>query len=410
MIPMRFAELLNEPHIDVLVGELEDKVQPLMPYSDDTCNFLDTVSRRLLSDRRVKTFSDVASFAYWCRKANILAKRTDFNRREGDRVRLGRGLAFHIAPSNIPVNFAFSFVFSLLSGNANIVRVPSKKFSQVNIICDAISESIRQFPNLMRQNVFVRYPSSEDKITEKLSEHADVRIIWGGDATVERLKSMKSSPRCVDIAFADRYSIAIMDGNKILSLDEAGLKRLARAFYNDTYLIDQNACSSPMTIFWLNDSQVARVLFWSSVGQYAHAHYDLQLAISFEKYVKLSEDVATSLVLDVDGSNYDGYVTHVDITPLLQKDNNFCISNLRGRGGYFYEAAINSIGEFLPHVTNKVQTLVYFGIEPKTIARLIAAEGISGIDRIVPVGNALDIDVIWDGFDLVSVMSRVISS
>lgn len=39
MIPMRFAELLNEPHIDVLVGELEDKVQPLMPYSDDTCNF-----------------------------------------------------------------------------------------------------------------------------------------------------------------------------------------------------------------------------------------------------------------------------------------------------------------------------------------------------------------------------------
>ena len=60
---MRFAELLNEPHIDVLVGELEDKVQPLMPYSDDTCNFLDTVSRRLLSDRRVKTFSDVASFA-----------------------------------------------------------------------------------------------------------------------------------------------------------------------------------------------------------------------------------------------------------------------------------------------------------------------------------------------------------
>lgn len=30
---------------------------------------------------------------------------------------------------------------------------------------------------------------------------------------------------------------------------DADMKKLAEAFYNDTYLFDQNACSAPQTIF-----------------------------------------------------------------------------------------------------------------------------------------------------------------
>lgn len=30
---------------------------------------------------------------------------------------------------------------------------------------------------------------------------------------------------------------------------DADMKKLAEAFYNDTYLFDQNACSAPHTIF-----------------------------------------------------------------------------------------------------------------------------------------------------------------
>jgi len=33
---------------------------------------------------------------------------------------------------------------------------------------------------------------------------------------------------------------------------------------------------------------------------------------------------------------------------------------------------------------------------------------LSGIDRIVPVGKALDMDVTWDGYDIVRSLSRVI--
>ena len=49
---------------------------------------------------------------------------------------MGRGTVLHITPSNVPTNFAYSMVFGLLSGNNNIIRLPSKNFLQVKILCE----------------------------------------------------------------------------------------------------------------------------------------------------------------------------------------------------------------------------------------------------------------------------------
>lgn len=408
MIPMSFADLLNDSSVSLLAGALDGGLRPLVPYSDEACAFLDSLSKRLLADRQARAYPDVVSLAYWCRRSSLQAKRIEFERREGGRVRLGRGLALHIAPSNVPVNFAFSFVFSLLAGNANVVRVPTKQFGQVDVICRAISEELASHPNLANQNAFVRYPSNKNEITEMLSERADIRMIWGGDATVERIRAMKSAPRCVDIAFSDRYSVAVINACEIRSLDEKSLEQLARAFYNDTYLMDQNACSSPMIVFWLNDSRRARLTFWDAVARYAHNVYGLQPAISVEKYVKLSEDAAGGLVGDL-CAKYDGYLTHVDVTKHIHDNPEGSLESLRGRGGYFYEAAIDSIDGLLPLVTSKYQTLSYYGINPADVAQSIATQGVVGFDRIVPIGKALDIDIVWDGHDLAAELSRIIS-
>ena len=32
-----------------------------------------------------------------------------------------------------------------------------------------------------------------------------------------------------------------------------------------------------------------------------------------------------------------------------------------------------------------------------------------GIDRIVPIGEALNIEIIWDGYDVIRSLSRIIS-
>lgn len=74
-------------------------------------------------------------------------------------------------------------------------------------------------------------------------------MIWGGDTTIATIRQSALPARSFDVCFADRYSIAAINPTAIISATDVEMKRLAEAFYNDTYLFDQNACSAPHTIF-----------------------------------------------------------------------------------------------------------------------------------------------------------------
>ena len=54
-------------------------------------------------------------------------------------IKIARGIVFHVTPSNVPMNFAYSYIAGLLSGNNNIVRVPSKQFKQVGLFFVALA-------------------------------------------------------------------------------------------------------------------------------------------------------------------------------------------------------------------------------------------------------------------------------
>ena len=45
----------------------------------------------------------------------------------------------------------------------------------------------------------------------------------------------------------------------------------------------------------------------------------------------------------------------------------------------------------------------------ETIYHLIEKYHLSGIDRIVPIGEGLSMDLIWDGYDIITTMSRIIT-
>ena len=70
------------------------------------------------------SFVDLVSFAFWCRKKNLLLLKKNYKSSLSNSV--GRGIIFHITPSNVPLNCIYSLAFGLLSGNSNIVRIPSK--------------------------------------------------------------------------------------------------------------------------------------------------------------------------------------------------------------------------------------------------------------------------------------------
>ena len=65
---------------------------------------------------------------------------------------------------------------------------------------------------------------------------------------------------------------------------------LTTNFYNDTFLVDQNACSSPSKVFWLgnnDDNKAAKSLFWEQLEQRLDASYSLHPTSRMDKIMDI---------------------------------------------------------------------------------------------------------------------------
>ena len=368
-------------------------VCPALPYNDTAVEFLDCLSKSLMKYRE---YPDIVSFGFYIRKANILRLKESF---EDKHYRIGRGLIFHIAPSNVPINFAYSFLFGLLSGNTNIVKISSKEYEQVNIVCSEIEQLFQEekFKQIKDTNAFIRY-SNIDEITAYISSVSDGRVIWGGDKSITHIRKFPIKIRGVEIVFADRYSICILNSDAVLDLNDSELQKLSDKFYNDTYLFDQNACSSPQIIFWYGENiEKAKNIFWNSIKHSAEK-YDLAPIKVVDKYTDMLTNIIQDNVKKVEMYGNEIYCLE---TEKIQ-------DNLNGRFGLFYEYSIEELSEIADTIRDKCQTITYFGIDKNKIISSLINKNISGVDRIVPVGMALDMNVIWDGYDIVKELSRVI--
>ncbi len=393
------SDVLNK--VGFIVGSAEiatqiSNVPALTPFDNRIVLFLNDVSRELMKDPRSKAYSDVVTFGFWIRKASIIKLKERFNR-EG--LRLGKGVAFHIAPSNVPVNFAYSLVSGLLCGNSNIVRVPSKDFPQVGIITDALNNVLMKHEKIRDYVLCVRYGRDKD-INDLFSSIADVRVVWGGDNTIADLRTSPLPPRSSEITFADRYSLALIDSDSYLAIEDKN--KVAEDFYNDTFFSDQNACTSPRIIVWTgNRISEAKDLFWNIEHEFAERKYTFQSIQAVNKLTKsfliAVKDPRVKIV-----EHKDNLIIRVEVPDL-----NDYLMDFRDNSGYFFEYNCHNIFELAPICNDKrCQTIAYIG-DKNTLIPLIQS-GIKGIDRVVPIGKTMDFDLIWDGYNLPELLSRTI--
>ena len=76
--------------------------------------------------------------------------------------------------------------------------------------------------------------------------------------------------------------------------------------------------------------------------------------------------------------------------------------------GLLLQYVLPSLKELASHIIAQDQTLSIFGFTRDDICLFTKHLSNRGIDRIVPIGKALDFGHIWDGHDLFESMSRKI--
>ncbi len=377
------------------------------PFDENVVLFLEDVSKRLMSDSRSRYYSDVVTFAFWIRLSSIRHLNSCYKFTDED-IHLGRGVAFHIAPSNVAVNFAYSLVAGLITGNKNIVRVPSRDFPQVEIIVDAINASLSDYPEMKPYVVLIRY-ERDKAINDYLSSIADTRIIWGGDNTINELRKSPLPPRSTEITFADRYSIAIIDSDVYMATDDKN--RIAIDFYNDTYISDQNACTSPRAVIWVGKSvEEAQKRFWEELYKIVINKY------TFQDLQGVNKLVSTMLVAShcdeskPDNGSYGARLIQTSDNVLFRVavdrvDNK--LMDYKNNSGFFYEYICDNIWKLKSLLDdNKCQTVGVLG-DVHQLDELLSS-GIKGVDRVVPLGHTMDFGFIWDGYDLMHSLTRCI--
>ena len=390
-----------------LVGSREallklQSTAPKLPFSQDIIDFLSDLSKELMQSSEAKTFPDVATLGFWLRRSSLLSMQKRF-RTDDDIFRIGRGTAFHIAPSNVPVNYAYSLFAGLLCGNANIVRVPSKDFPQIDIINKAICKTLEKHPNMKPYIVLMRYERDRE-INDMLSALCDVRVIWGGDATISELRRSPLPARACEITFADRYSLAVIDSDVYMHMikkDDKAVARFAADFYNDTYLSDQNACTSPRAVIWTgNAKDEAKKIFWESLSALVKKKYRFQPIQGVDKLSAEYTAAASGICRMKHISDRDNRLVRVQVLELPSK-----LMDYRGNSGYFYEYDCDDILAIRELCDDThCQTIGILG--ERAIAEPLLRSGIHGVDRVVPMGHTMDFDLIWDGYDLVERLTR----
>ena len=371
--------------------------EPAEPFSVARQQTLARLSRAILQDARLRADAASVALGYWLRRANVERLVQDFERRRAaapDTVFVATGRVFHVAPANVDTVFVYSWALSYLCGNRNVVRVSAQPSEVLARLLEVVSALMRDDAELAGDR-FVTY-EHDQAISETLSRWATHRVVWGGDDTVALFRGMPLSAHASERAFGTKFSYGVISTGAYLAASDETVERLAAGFFNDLFWFEQMACSSPHQLFWVGppehlDSALAR-FHRTLAGEIERRGYRGATSSAVRR-LNFVFDLACETDLRTD-------LAHKEFLPVRLADGAGWRKEVCG-GGLFTHARADDLAQVAAFGGPGDQTVTHFGFAPAELRALAQRAGARGVDRLVPVGEALAFDVTWDGYDLI---------
>lgn len=381
-----------------------DRADPFHPARID---FSAAVSRALFDHPAARAYPELLAAAFWLRRAEVSRQAQQFLDLEANgSPRAPRGLAFHLPPTNVDTMFMYPLIASFLVGNLNVVRVSRARFSpQVKLLCEVLDGVLaqEQFAGFGQELAVISY-DHEAEPTAALSREADVRLLWGGDQTVARLRAVPLRPTAHELTFGDRFSFAVLRPDAVLEADPQSRSTLAERLFRDAYWFDQLACASPRLLIWVGaEAQVndARRLLMEELAHVIAARgYELAPGSAIAKLTFTYQALIDRPVERVHrfGDNLL-VLTLKDLSDFDRSHPGF---------GLFFEARVDALSDLVTFVERKDQTVVAHGLSSEELTAFARSLHGRGVDRIVGFGDALSFGRFWDGYDLIAELTRTI--
>ncbi len=311
------------------------------------------------------------------------------------------GVVYHIPSSNILLMPFYSWIPSFLCGNYNFIRISNS--IDKKIIEDLI-EILDIFlgENYKYSQIFFE-DTSENIKSELVSFNCDARIVWGSDQTINYIKKSQKSNAIIDVAFRTRFSASVVDCSFYLKKSKKDKEKLAKLFLNDSLNLSFNGCSSPHLIFFKGDQEQ----FLETKLEFFQLLLSNKAKNNIESGIISSENILKTQQAIIEGtqSNIGELIFGRSFTEKsLNEFSKMDLENL-----YYSNCIIrfDSEKDLAKFWRKDIQTLTYFLKNSNEFIDQFKKDLVfSSPDRIVPIGNALKFDVVWDGINFFDILTK----
>ena len=366
-------------------------------FADDAIDVIAKLSSLLLRSDIARENPQITALGYWLRKGAILPLLDNYKINSLHQARSSRGFALHLPPANVDTLFVYSWVLSFLSGNANLVRLPN----QPNQVTSYLVEAINSLLPRDHDQFFCQYDSNSTA-NEDISRHCDLRIIWGGNEKVNLVSKFPVKPDGLSIGFPDRKSFCILSEQSFGQKSDEEKDQLVKRFFNDVFWFDQMGCGSPRLLIWTDateDHTTIRRDFYSRLSSViAEQNYKTNPSIALSK-----RSYADRQLAEKKSHAYQWFSNELAI--IQSKMHPDMLDDTIG-GGSIIETIAGDIADVASILNDSIQTITYDGISEEDKQRFLTASHNRGFYRLVPIGDALNFNPIWDGVDLIEHFTR----
>lgn len=368
------------------------------PLALEYCKAL---SQALLSEPAAREYSDLMALGFWLRPANIqrlLAPYKELKLRP-------LGHVFHAAPGNVDSLFVYSGILSVLCGNLNTIRLSDKAGGSAAVLCGLAKQLTAEHPEVSARFQIIRSPRDARALIE-LQQQIDGRVLWGSDEGIQALRQRTIPAHARELTLANKLSLAVLDIEAVLEATPTELEQLASNFARDNLTFAQQACSSAKVVIWHGTEEYkeqAQHKFWQALSEFLNSEqgqgkYPLTESEHYRALNNAQDMVMSGLASQV--QTCGGYIR------VAADSLHHAFLGAHQGCGLFAELHINSLNALNALLTPQHQTMSYWGLCDIDVTNWFTT-CLVGVDRAVPVGTALDFNVVWDGVDLVRAFSRV---
>lgn len=156
------------------------------------------------------------------------------------------GCVVHVMPSNVFTVAALGLVESLLAGNVNLVKLSARDTAFGACFAEALT-ALDPSARLRDYVAVVHVASSDEARLSALFRHADGISAWGGEKAIAAVRAAAPEGARL-IAWGHKISFAYIAA-ECLAVGSGERAAALHGVARDVCRLDQQACSSPQTVF-----------------------------------------------------------------------------------------------------------------------------------------------------------------